>query len=82
MRGNQSNRSGIGARVVVRAGDKSYAQVNHGKNGYLGQSDMPLYFGLGSAANLDSVEVIWPSGQRQTVTDGLRINSELMITEE
>jgi len=67
---------------VVRAGDKSYAQVNHGKNGYLGQSDMPLYFGLGSAVAVDSVEVVWPSGQRQTVTDNVPINGRVTITEE
>lgn len=82
LEGTQSNRSGIGARVTIRAGNNSYTQVNHGKNGYLAQNDMPLYFGLGGAQTVDAVEVTWPSGQRQTVTDNIGINSHLTIREE
>ena len=67
---------------MVRAGDRSYTQVNHGKNGYLGQSDMPLYFGLGDADSVDAVEVVWPSGKRQTVSDNIGINSALTVREE
>ncbi len=82
LEGRGSNRSGIGARVMVRAGGNSYTQVNHGKNGYLGQNDMPLYFGLGDAEAVDAVEVTWPSGQRQTVTGNIGINRALIIREE
>jgi hypothetical protein len=38
-----------------------------GKSGYLSQSDLPLYFGLGDAESAASIEVVWPSGQRQTL---------------
>jgi hypothetical protein len=42
---------------------------------------MPLYFGLGDAEKIDSVEVAWPSGKKQTVTN-VGANSATTITEE
>jgi hypothetical protein len=65
--GRQSNRGGLGARVTVRAGDTAWSQVLDGKSGYLSQSLLPLYFGLGDATKVDEVQVEWPSGRRQTV---------------
>src|SRR5690606_4566549 len=47
LQGSASNRDGIGARVEVTTDRRSYVQVNDGKSGYLSQSRMPLYFGLG-----------------------------------
>jgi hypothetical protein len=52
-----------------------------GKSGYLSQSALPLYFGLGDAAKVESVEVTWPSGRKQAVTRGLRADSILRVTE-
>ena len=40
----------------------SLTQWNDGKSGYLSQSVLPLYFGLGDATKIDRVEVDWPSG--------------------
>ena len=68
LRGKESNRDGLGARVVVKAGGQTYTQWMDGKSGYLSQSSMPLYFGLGAAKVVDSVEVTWPSGATQTVS--------------
>jgi enediyne biosynthesis protein E4 len=81
LRGTVSNRDGLGARVRVRAGRQTWTQWNDGKSGYLSQSRMPLYFGLGDAERIDAVEVAWPSGRTQTVTQP-KINSEIEIVEE
>jgi hypothetical protein len=72
LQGRASNRSGIGARVVVTAGGSRYARVNDGKSGYLSQSDMPLYIGLGDARTVDRIEVFWPAGpaERPQVLEG------------
>ncbi|HEV8240930.1 MAG TPA: CRTAC1 family protein [Thermoanaerobaculia bacterium] len=67
LHGAQSNRDGLGAKVVVKAGGKTLTQWYDGKSGYLSQSSMPLYFGLDGAKTIDSVEVTWPSGIVQTV---------------
>lgn len=79
--GAASNRDGLGAVVRVQAGGKTFSRAHHGKSGYLAQSSLPLYFGLGEAKQVDRVEVLWPSGTRQVVESGLEPNRELVIRE-
>jgi hypothetical protein len=81
LQGSKSNRAGIGARVEVKTDQGSYVQVNDGKSGYLSQSQMPLYFGLGSASNIESVKVTWPAGAEQQLDSGLVFNQLLLIKE-
>jgi len=79
--GTTSNRNGLGAVVRVSAGGRMLTQWNDGKSGYLSQSVLPLYFGLGDATKIDRVEVDWPSGLKQTITTGLSPNTTLRVTE-
>ncbi len=79
--GTASNRDGLGAFVRVTAGGRTLMKYNDGKSGYLSQSSLPLYFGLGDAQKADRVEVDWPSGRKQIITRNLRINEVLQITE-
>ena len=81
LRGTVSNRDGLGAKVRVQAGGQTLTQWNDGKSGYLSQSSMPLYFGLGDAQKVDAVEVTWPSGKKQTVA-GVKVNGEIEVVEE
>jgi hypothetical protein len=79
--GTASNRDGLGATVRVRAGGRLFTKWNDGKSGYLSQSALPLYFGLGDATAIEGIEVDWPSGRKQVVSGGWRMNSTLRITE-
>jgi hypothetical protein len=79
--GTKSNRDGLGATVKVRVGGRVLTQYHDGKSGYLSQSSLPLYFGLGDSTKVDAVEVLWPSGRRQTIVKELPINRVLRITE-
>ncbi len=79
--GKTSNRNGLGATVRVRAGGHVYTKYHDGKSGYLSQSALPLYFGLGDTKQIDRVEVDWPSGRKQVVTQGLQENQTLRISE-
>ena len=79
--GTKSNRDGLGAVVKVVAGEKSWMKVLDGQSGYLSQSVLPLYFGLGEVTAIDRIEVSWPSGATQTVSENLGINSLVEITE-
>jgi hypothetical protein len=67
--GTRSNRSAIGARVVVTAG--GHRQVDEVMSGssYYSQNDLRLHFGLGRATAADVVEVAWPSGLKETFRD-------------
>jgi enediyne biosynthesis protein E4 len=81
LNGTSSNRNGLGAVVRVYAGGRTYFRYNDGKSGYLAQSVLPLYFGLGAATKVDRVEVDWPSGRKQVVMTGLQENRTLSISE-
>src|SRR6266498_1038090 len=80
--GTVSNKDGLGATVKVQCGSKTYTRYQDGKSGYLSQSCLPLYFGLGDASKIDRIEVRWPSGKTQIRTEGIPINTLLTITEE
>ena len=49
LAGSSSNRNGLGAAVRVSSGGRVLTQWHDGKSGYLSQSVLPLYFGLGDA---------------------------------
>jgi len=61
--GTKSNRDGIGAVVRVTAGKDEQWQMLHSGSSYLSQSELVLTFGLGGGTKADSVEVQWPSGK-------------------
>ena len=79
--GTRSNRNGLGAAVRVHAAGKTYTKYVDGKSGYLSQSVLPLYFGLGAATKVERVEVTWPSGDKQVVTSALQENDVLRIVQ-
>ena len=67
--GTASNRDGIGARVIISAGGQSqHAEVQSGGS-YLSHNDLRLHFGLGQAEHVDRLEVRWPSGGVQVLSD-------------
>jgi hypothetical protein len=80
LQGTRSNRDGLGAKVLVQFEGRTLTQFHDGKSGYLAQSSLPLYFGLGDSKVIDFVEVYWPSGERQRVTAPTS-NSLLKLTE-
>ena len=60
--GTKSNRDGIGSVVRINAGNEKQWQMLH-SGGYLSQSELVLTFGLGSANRVNAMEITWPSGQ-------------------
>jgi enediyne biosynthesis protein E4 len=61
--GTKSNRDGIGAVVRVASGpDKQWKMLRSGSS-YLAQSELVLAFGLGGRTRADNIEIQWPSGQ-------------------
>jgi len=64
----------IGARVVLYSGERRYTRDISSGRGALMQDPMRLHFGLGDAADVDSVVIRSPGGATGTFT-GLRTNS-------
>jgi hypothetical protein len=71
--GTTSNRSGIGARVLLtsRRGEQTVTQMREvtTQMGFRGQSDLSPHFGLGPANEALSLEIHWPSGQVSTLSN-------------
>jgi len=62
----KSNRDAIGARVTATFGGKTLTQEVSGGQSYLSAPEKTLTFGLGDAAQIDSLQIRWPDGSRQT----------------
>jgi len=70
LRGTESNRDAIGARVEIHYGEGGFQMAEvRSASGFQAQSPNEVYFGLGEVDTIDRVEVFWPSGRRQTFRD-------------
>ena len=61
----KSNRDAIGARVVVRTGERTQVRELHAGEGNAAQNSKTLLFGLGDAPQADAVTIRWPDGSSQ-----------------
>ena len=78
--GTQSNVSGIGTKIFIKAGNLSlFKEVRSGAS-YLSQSDLRVHFGLGKNSAVDTLEIHWQSGHREQFTN-LKSNQILRIKE-
>lgn len=69
LTGTKSNRLALNARIKIVAGGETQTDEIHSGGSYLSQNDLRVHFGLGSATKIDKVEISWPSGQVDTLTD-------------
>ncbi|MGC1163377.1 MAG: CRTAC1 family protein [Candidatus Sulfotelmatobacter sp.] len=83
--GTKSNRDGIGAVVRVTSGggnnsnkDKQWKMLRSGSS-YLSQSELVLTFGLGAQTKADNIEIEWPSGQIDKLSN---VNAGQTVTVE
>ena len=64
LQGTRSNKSGIGARVTVDAGDGPIVRELSSNTGHRGNASLELLVGVGDASSVD-VKIDWPSGAVQ-----------------
>ena len=69
LTGSRGNRSAVGARVKIVAGSKTRTGRVRTGGSFLSQNDLRLHFGLGEAAAADRVEIRWPDGAGQVLTN-------------
>jgi hypothetical protein len=80
LRGRKSNRNGVHARLVLKAGKTQQNATVRGGSSYLSSSDRRVYFGLGDVSKIDQVVVQWPAGTVDTLKN-LQPNMFYTITE-
>src|SRR5256885_14511606 len=67
--GEPPNRRGIGAQLILTAGGQKQYLYHSPYRGYMSTMDDREHFGLGRATRVDSLEVIWPDGRDQLLTN-------------
>ena len=77
LAGTASNRDGIGARVRVKAGGRDQWRTVTTAGSYLASNDVRAHFGLGAAETVDEIEVRWPSGRVQKLSE---VKADRMVT--
>jgi hypothetical protein len=78
--GVRSNRSGIGARVTLVAGGRSQMREVKSGSSYLGQNDLRVHFGIGSATRADGLDIRWPGGRVEHIANPV-VNHVITIQE-
>jgi hypothetical protein len=67
--GHTSNRDAIGAEIKVTTSKGPQYTTVSTAGSYLSSNDKRAHFGLGADNTAKSIEVRWPSGIKQTLTD-------------
>ena len=78
--GVKSNRNGIGARIKCLTDEGSQIDEVRSGGSYYSQNDLRVHFGLGKTSKVKRIEVRWPSGQVDTLSD-VAANQSLIVKE-
>jgi enediyne biosynthesis protein E4 len=79
-KGNKSNAFGLGATITIETSEGRQVREINNVASYLSSNDIRLHVGLGAAKLIRRIEVLWPSGARQLLTD-VAVNRILTIEE-
>ncbi|MBD3275124.1 MAG: hypothetical protein GF372_07425 [Candidatus Marinimicrobia bacterium] len=80
LEGTVSNADAIGTTVNLTTDGQTQVRWKMSSSGYLSQSDERLHYGVGDAETIDSIEILWPTGQSQTL-ENVKANQVLTISE-
>jgi len=80
LRGVESNRDAYGAVVRLVAGKKSQVRELVSGAGYFSSNAKELYFGLGAQEKIDSLQITWPLGKRQSF-QSISANQTILLLE-
>ena len=78
--GVKSNRDGLGTKIKITTALGSQYNAASTTVGYNSSSDERVHFGLGPAAVVDTIELTWPSGIKQTLR-GVKADQILTVNE-
>ena len=76
----ESNRQGIGARLVAKVDDRQIVRELFPANSYLSQAPATAHFGLGNYDKIDTLTIRWPNGKEQ-ILKNILADQHLLIRE-
>src|SRR5262249_37758336 len=80
LRGQKSNRQGIGARLTLSVKGQQQTRELYPANTFLSQAPSMVHFGLADAKVVDKLTIRWPSGKVQ-VLEGLAADRHIVVDE-
>jgi hypothetical protein len=75
-----SNASAVGTMITWQAGPLKRSRLKTGGGSYLSSHDPREILGLGKATRIDALEIQWPSGKKDKLTN-VPLNSYLKVVE-
>jgi len=69
LRGGIANRDGIGAQVRIEHCGTSQFETMRNGGSYLSGNDPRIHFGLASCSKVERVNIRWPNGRQQVLTN-------------
>ncbi|MFH5883640.1 VCBS repeat-containing protein [Halalkalibaculum sp. DA3122] len=79
--GSPLNIDGIGAKIILNNGSAQQYKYVSPYRGYQSSMDSRIHFGLKDQKQVDSLQVIWPDGRRQLLTD-VEANRQITLNYE
>jgi hypothetical protein len=80
LKGRAKNLQAIGAKVIVEVNAQKLVRTIDGGGSYISGNEFTIHFGLGAATKVDRVEIVWPSGSKQT-RENLGVDTVIDIEE-
>lgn len=77
--GPEKNPIGIGTKIVIKQGDKTQMQEQYLSRGFQSSISPVLHFGLGKAEIVSEIQVIWPDGKEQVITN-IKSNQTISVS--
>jgi hypothetical protein len=81
FKGGDHNPFGIGAKVIIYAGNKKWIRENYTSRGYLSSVAPEVHFGLDTLTSIDSIHIIWPGHHYETLKN-VAVNQKITVKEE
>ena len=78
--GTKSNRDGIGSLLKLSSGGVVQVDQSKGGTSYMSASDPRIHFGLGKRSKIDSLQITWPNGKVDKLTD-VPVDSVIAVKE-
>lgn len=81
LKGSKFNNMGIGAKLTIRYGEQFQYYEHHTTRGYMSSVEDIVHFGLGSHSLIKSIEILWPDGKFQKISD-IKANQTISLAHD
>lgn len=79
--GTDMNRNAIGAKILLRTTNANQIREIYAGESYMSSNSYIAHFGLGKSTKVNSIQITWTNGKKQSIQD-IEINQRIEITQE